>query len=305
MSGHRTPFELYQSPLAQRPYRATTGTLVVDRQGCVIPVNTAAGAASLTLARPTKEGIVGSVVLIVDGGDLTLTVTGGYNADGDTSITLADAGDFVTFMSFKIGSAYYWRVLAQEGTNAAMEDLAVDQLTATTATVTTLNAPTVSAEHGAGFIGTAAAPVTSRRTENGTIVTEFKFDLTGLRSKNTQDTVIGLAAGGAAYMGRNVVATNGIIYKMELVCLETPAGGDNDLSVYQGSAATNAYNNAVTNGAEKINGGDQVAGMVTVVTAPALTANYYYYLVAGTGDTDAAYTAGMFILRTYGHALLA
>jgi hypothetical protein len=54
------------------------------------------------------------VILDVDGGDMTLTVTGGYNQPGNTSITMDDAGDFATFMSVDIGGSYYWRQVAKE-----------------------------------------------------------------------------------------------------------------------------------------------------------------------------------------------
>ncbi len=70
-----------------------------------------------TLEQPPKVGLVHTVVLDTDGGDLTLTVTGGYNAAADTSITFGDAGDFVTFMAVKVGSSFYWRVLQSEGVN--------------------------------------------------------------------------------------------------------------------------------------------------------------------------------------------
>ena len=161
-----------------------------------------------------------------------------------------------------------------------------------------------SAEHAAGVIGTAATPETSRRTENGTIITETKIDLTGLASINTANDVIGLAAGGVAYIGRNVVATNGIIYKAELICLETPAGGDDDVNVVVNASGTLEYNGAAgtTYG---VNGGDGAAGQVVANLVQGLTANHYFYLTAGTGDTAAAYTAGMYIFRTYGHAVLA
>ena len=36
------------------------------------------------------------------------------------------------------------------------------------------------AEHGAGFIGTGPAPQLRRWTENGVIITQLKFDITGL-----------------------------------------------------------------------------------------------------------------------------
>lgn len=161
-----------------------------------------------------------------------------------------------------------------------------------------------SAEHGAGAIGTAVAPATYRWQENGVIITRIKIDLTGLASVATANDVIGLAAGGAAYIGRNVVATNGIIFKVEFSCLETPAGGDNDVNVVANSSAVLAYDGA--GGTTYLsNSGDLLAGQTIQNLVPALTANDYYYLTAGTGDTAATYTAGMYLLTTYGHALLA
>jgi hypothetical protein len=161
----------------------------------------------------------------------------------------------------------------------------------------------VTAEHAAGVIGTAAAPATYRWTESGVIITQFKIDLTGLASVATANDVIGLSAGGVAYIGQNVVATNGIIFAMELACLETPAGGDNDVNVVANSSGALAYDGAggTTYG---INGGDAVAGQVISNTVQGLTANHYFYLTAGTGDTAAAYTAGQFIVTWFGHPLL-
>lgn len=159
------------------------------------------------------------------------------------------------------------------------------------------------AEHGAGVIGTAAAPVTKRWTEGGVIVTQITVDLTGLASVATANDVIGLAAGGAAYLGRNVVATNGIIFKTSFSCIETPAGGDNDVNLVLNSSAVLAYDSA--GGTTYLsNSGDLLAGQTVENLVPAITANDYYYLTAGTGDTAATYTAGMYVIRLYGHALL-
>ena len=177
-------------------------------------------------------------------------------------------------------------------------------LAATTATITTSNAPTTTAEYAVGVIGTGATPETSRRTENGTIITETKIDLTGLASIDTANDVIGLSAGGVAYIGQNVVATNGVIYKAELICLETPVGGDDDVNVVAAASGTLEYNGAggTTYG---VNGGDAAAGQVVANLVQGLTDTHYFYLTAGTGNTAAAYSAGMFIFRTYGHAVLA
>jgi hypothetical protein len=166
-----------------------------------------------------------------------------------------------------------------------------------------VNATSATGAIGAGAIGTGAAPTTSIRQENGTIITEIKFDITGLASVATANDVIGLAAGGVAYIGQNVVATNGIIYKVELCCLEVPAGGDDDINVVSNVSALLEYDGA--GGTTYLsNSGDLLAGQTSQNLLPAITANHYYYLTAGTGDTAAAYTAGQYILRTYGHALL-
>ena len=308
MGAHKVAFEMYQSALEQMPHKATTGTLVIDRFGCVIPVDTTAGAAALTLARPTKAGILGTVLLEVDGGDLTLTVTGGYNADADTSLTFADAGDFVTFYSFDIAGTKYWRVLGHEGTNVAEEDLTVDQATITTATVQTMARPAaITAEHGAGAVGTGLTPATYRYTRDNVIITEIHVDLAGLKCKgDAAKDAIGLT--GAAYIGRYVTATCGIVFKIEMICLELPGEGTATITADIDLGADDeddiAYDGAVDD--VVINTASLLAGEVATTDVPALTANDYLYLVeGGTAATTGIYNAGQYIIRMYGHALLA
>jgi len=158
-------------------------------------------------------------------------------------------------------------------------------------------------EHGAGVIGTGVAPSTTRYNQDGVIITDIKVDLTGLASVATANDVIGLAAGGVAYIGRNVVANNGIVFKMELICLEATAGGDNDINVVAAASGTIAYNGAGGIG-YGVNGGNQAAGQVVADLVQGLTANHYFYLTAGTGDTAAAYTGGQVIVRLHGHPIL-
>jgi hypothetical protein len=98
----------------------------MDRQICSV---TTAAAETRTLAQPTRPGIYAAVALAVDGGDLTLTVTGGYNADGDTAIVFGDAADFVIFYSIPTSAtAYRWAVASHEGTDVAVEELTIDKL---------------------------------------------------------------------------------------------------------------------------------------------------------------------------------
>ena len=128
--------------------------------------------------------------------------------------------------------------------------------------------------------------------------------MTALKSAAVANDIIGLAIG-VAYIGRYVVATDGVIYKTELICLELPTTGDDDVNVVE-----LAYNPALIfegNGGTDyvVDGGVAVKGGVVENFTPALTAGEYWYLTAGAGDTAGTYDAGMFILRTYGHAVLA
>lgn len=161
------------------------------------------------------------------------------------------------------------------------------------------------ATYGAGLVGTSSfgAPKTYRRTENGIIITTIKFDLTGLASVGTTEDAIGLAAGGIACLYRNVVATNGIIFKAELACLETPVGGATDIDIATNVSGTIPYGDALST-VKLINGASKVIGQTLENLVPAITADHYLYIAEGTGS-GGTYTAGMFILRMYGHAVLA
>lgn len=166
------------------------------------------------------------------------------------------------------------------------------------------------AEHGAGAIGTTFAPRTYRFERDGHIVTEIHIDLDGLAVKgDAAKDAIGLAAGGAAYIGRYVTATYGIVYKAEVICVEVPGEEtatittDIDVAVeatgaveYDGTVATVLINTAAL-----------VAGEIVEKTNPGalLTANDYIYLVEGdTAASEGEYSGGQYILRFYGHAVI-
>jgi len=102
------------------------------------PMVLGATSETATLPAPAKEGLM--VILSVDtagGGTRTVTVTNGYNQDEETSIAFSDARDMAVFFSIKVGTAYRWALIAEEGTTATTEDLSVDTATITTATITT------------------------------------------------------------------------------------------------------------------------------------------------------------------------
>jgi hypothetical protein len=143
-----------------------------------------------------------------DGGDITLTVTGGYDELGTTSFTFSDPGQFVVFVSCYDGTNYYWRKLADYATANLPAATAVilatfSGLTATVAEINQACDESVNVE-------TVAATNVLAATESGKTcflasATEFDTKLpapaAGLRFK----FIVGLAPSGASY----TVTTNG------------------------------------------------------------------------------------------------
>jgi len=296
MGIHRILHQMYEAACAN--YVLAAGqTITCTQWNEVFEVSTAGATDTLTLARPTKPGMLCAVVLNVDGGDLTLTVTGGYNRDADTSVTLADAGDAIWFYSIQVGTSFYWNAISQRGTNA---DIGANELT-----IDTMSRPAViTAEHGAGAVGVGGFCRTYRYTRDGIIITEIEIDMTGLGASGTTNDVIGVElAAPVAYLGRNVVATNGIIFKIEMTCLEVPATGDADVILVSGTDADEAFDLTVAGSVALCDGvGDWTLGE-TVVNITGVTADHYYYLTQGAAD-NADYTAGQFLIRFYGKAAL-
>ena len=164
----------------------------------------------------------------------------------------------------------------------------------------------LAATHGAGLIGTSTAPQTRRWIENGTVVTEIRVDLTGLGVKgDAANDVIGLAAGGAAYLVRNVEDSGGtgIITKMSVQCIELPTEGTatitTDIDMAWHSSATLAYDSAA--GTAELNMAALVKGETFELLAPAVTANDYLYFVEGdTAASTGVYSGGIFIVTIFG-----
>ena len=166
----------------------------------------------------------------------------------------------------------------------------------------------VTSASGAGVTSTdLGLPQYRVWSENGTIITEVKFSLEGLKGSSTAADVIGVGTD-PAYLYQYKTATHGVLYKFELVCLELPAGGGTvDVNIAYASSGTLAEDGAggTTFG---INAGTSVAGGTAVYVGgqTAITNNHYAYITDGDGNSDdSVFTAGQFIYRTYGHASLA
>lgn len=306
MSAHNTPYHMYQGPLSVTD-PGDTNTIVIDRYGSIVLMESS-GTETRTLAVPTKAGILATLSLLTlnTAYKATVTVTGGYNYDGDTEIVFQGPGDTVTFISVKHGTNYRWRAIGHEGTSLVQSVARFDELFAAAIKWT----GDALSEHGAGAIGTSSfgAPRTYRYTRDETIITEIHVDLTGLGCVGTAaKDVIGLAAGGAAYIGRYVVATYGVVFKIEMICLELPGEGTAtitaDIDLGAEDVGTSAYDDPCDD--IVINTASLVAGEVATTDVPALTANDYLYLIEGdTAATTGVYNAGQYIIRLYGHPVL-
>jgi hypothetical protein len=164
--------------------------------------------------------------------------------------------------------------------------------------------------YGAGIIGTGSigAPMKWQYSMNGDIITEYHVDLTGLACKgDAANDVIGLAAGGAAYLDQYVESTHGIAYRCEAICVEAPGEGTAtitaDIDIAFNTSAALAYDGAA--GTAEVALGTHVKGGVFVDEALGLTSTDYMYLVEGdTAATTGVYNAGMLIIRLYGHPVL-
>jgi len=161
---------------------------------------------------------------------------------------------------------------------------------------------------GAGAKGTGVAPRKYQYTLGADIITEYQIDLTGLACKgDAANDVIGLAAGGAAYIDQYVESTHGIVYRAEAICVEAPGQGTAtitaNIDIAGNTSALLAYDGAA--GAAEIALGTHVKGGVFVDEACALTSTDYLYLVEGdTAATTGVYNAGQLIIRLYGHPAL-
>ncbi len=164
------------------------------------------------------------------------------------------------------------------------------------------------AEHAVGAIGTLGAPVTTRQIVDGVIIKTIKLDLDGMAVLGTQAKDAIALVGALAYIGRYVIATDGVCFKIEMACISVPTqetatitqdidlGADDDGTILQGG---DPIDDIIVNTAAL------VAGEVAVNNAPALTANDYIFLIEGdtTGSTG-EYSGGQLIIKFYGHPLL-
>ena len=91
------------------------GAIAVARSGNCAITTTIIGGETRTVAAPAAGGLILGLDLSVDGGNVAITVASAINQAGNTIITMGDVGDVCVLYSVKIGAAYAWRVLVNDG----------------------------------------------------------------------------------------------------------------------------------------------------------------------------------------------
>lgn len=86
-----------------------------------------------TLADPVRSGVLLGLNFQTDGGNITVTVTNGYDENANTTLTFSNAGEFALLISRKVGSNYRWRLISATPGLTQSETAVLDGVTPGTA----------------------------------------------------------------------------------------------------------------------------------------------------------------------------
>ena len=139
------------------------------------------------------------------------------------------------------------------------------------------------------------------------VKTNIIIDLTGLTNEATHKDMIGYNSG-FVHIGGISYQRTGNIYKAVMTCLQTPAGGELDIDVYQSTSSTGTEGNLVTsldNDVQLLDAsGDWSANSTKTFDLNPSDSNYLYLTVGAESSISAGtYTAGKFLIELYGTKL--
>ena len=118
MTAHRILQDMAKSTELDLLDPGDAGTIELDRSLGVCSVVTAASE-TRKIGSPQRTGVIVTVCLKTDGGDLAITGAGGEilnsGSGTETTATMADAGDVLTLISVSKGANIVWAILANHG----------------------------------------------------------------------------------------------------------------------------------------------------------------------------------------------
>lgn len=102
--------------------QAYQGVITDPGDGGAIPITesgnmavTSAGVETRTMAAPAAAGVIIDITTDVYVGDVTITVASAFNLTGNNTMILGEAGEHIRLVSAQVGSAFVWRVDANDG----------------------------------------------------------------------------------------------------------------------------------------------------------------------------------------------
>jgi len=113
MSGHNTPYHMYQGPLGLVD-PGDGGTIVPNGYGQICELVTA-GAETRVLGVPAKAGIRFALRMTTDGGDAVVTAAATLNETGNTVATFDAVGEMLDLISVTDAGVIRWEILENVG----------------------------------------------------------------------------------------------------------------------------------------------------------------------------------------------
>jgi len=144
------------------------------------------------------------------------------------------------------------------------------------------------------------------------ITTDFQIDFGNAAAPMSSSATVGTGTGAVEVIGSGLPSqgaqilqlsntTHGFITNIELICVEAPTTGEDNIGVWRGdnvSGSATPMNSG--NGTQMIAAANQVKGLVGAFEPDTDLGGKYVYLVSS-GSTHGIYDAGKFILRVYGY----
>lgn len=150
---------------------------------------------------------------------------------------------------------------------------------------------------GSGF--DAALISSNIRMVDNEIISTFLIDLQqGPITSSGSHTIIGESGSSAAHFTQIQSVLNGYVYKVELCCIETPAGGNDDIDLVFNATSQSTGGSSFT---VVVNAGAQVRGKCTqALLDGSFDLDFkLLHLATGAGSGTGNYTAGKFIVKLY------
>jgi hypothetical protein len=136
-------------------------------------------------------------------------------------------------------------------------------------------------------------------------ITEILIDLTGLASVATDLDIIGTSGNtDPAHIGQINALKSGTILGGTVRCLEAPAGGDPNISLYAADEGTGIEGSGIATLTETVifdPAADWTVDMDRSISGVPTADQYLYLVQTDATGTAAAYTAGKFLITLHGY----